>query len=65
MLFTSNAFIQDQAKINHMVAEYERNHPEVVRMQSSQGKMLINFNWGSAHYTSIVYNLIGMRKRET
>ena len=48
-----------------MVAEYERTHPEEVRMQSSQGKMLINFNWGSAHYTSIIYDLIGMRNRET
>ena len=48
-----------------MVAEYERTHPEEVKMESSQGKMLINFDWGSAHYTSIVYNLIDMRKRET
>ncbi|XP_065894403.1 dual specificity protein kinase shkE-like [Dysidea avara] len=27
---------EDQAKINDMVAEYERTHPEEVRMQSSQ-----------------------------
>ena len=36
---------RDQAKINHMVAEYERTHPEEVKMESLKGRMLVNFKF--------------------
>ena len=34
----------DQAKINDMVAEYERTREEV-RMESLKGRMLVNFKF--------------------
>ena len=35
----------DQAKINDMVAEYERTHPEEVKMESLKGRMMVNFKF--------------------
>ena len=46
IFFVGVCLIQDdQTKINDMVAEYERTHPEEMKMESLKGRMMVNFKF--------------------